>query len=47
MRILSAIRGRISAADVAAKRIDLLLVEVTTVEEVLPCHLPFRCVRAG
>lgn len=44
VRILAAIRARISAADVAAKRVDLLLVEVTTAEEVLPCHLPFRCV---
>eukprot|EP00775_Hariotina_reticulata_P008532 gene8532-8714_t len=25
------------------KRVQLLLLEVTKVEEVLPCHLPFRC----
>jgi hypothetical protein len=39
--ILQGIRSRISAADVG--RALLLVVEITTIEEVLPCLQPYRC----
>jgi hypothetical protein len=39
--ILRGIRSHISAADLG--RVLLLVVEITTIEEVLPCLQAYRC----
>jgi hypothetical protein len=48
IKILQAIRSSVDRTAAAnngnssSRRVRLLIVEVTTAEEVLPCHLPFR-----